>query len=209
MSILDFAKGNQAFKKLDFKQNEQRYLELISKGQHPKALFIGCSDSRVLPESIVAADPGDLFIVRNIGNFVPPYKPDNDFHATAAAIEYAVSVLGVEHIIVCGHSHCGACAALYQDLEDKPELIHTKKWLQLGRRAKEVATVADGGSAATTEKVSILFQIENLLTYPEVQKRAQNKQLLIHGWYYRIESGTIEYYDDQSNRFVPLDKEFE
>ncbi|MGM0534338.1 MAG: carbonic anhydrase [Campylobacterota bacterium] len=209
MSILDFAKGNQAFKKLDFKQNEQRYLELISKGQHPKALFIGCSDSRVLPESIVAADPGDLFIVRNIGNFVPPYKPDNDFHATAAAIEYAVSVLQVEHIIVCGHSHCGACAALYQDLEDKPELIHTKKWLQLGRRAKEVATVADGGSAATTEKVSILFQIENLLSYPEVQKRAQNKQLLIHGWYYRIESGTIDYYDNQSNRFVPLDKEFE
>ncbi len=207
MSILDFAKGNQKFQNVKFKENEQKYLRLVKEGQHPKALFIGCSDSRVLPESIVAAKPGDLFIVRNIGNFVPPYKPDNDFHSTASAIEYAVSVLNVEHIIVCGHSHCGACAALYQDLEDKPELIHTKKWLELGQKAKEVALVADGGTPQTTEKVSILFQLENLMTYPEVKRRVESNNLLIHGWYYTLESGKIEYYDDEKSRFMPLNEE--
>jgi carbonic anhydrase len=207
MSIADFVKGNKNFLKVKFKENEKIYNKLIKEGQSPKALFIGCSDSRVLPETIVAANPGDLFIVRNIGNFVPPYKPDNDFHATAAAIEYAVNVLNVEHIIVCGHSHCGACAALYQNLDDKPELMHVKKWLELGQKAKEQAIKIDGGSAATTERVSLIFQSKNLLTYPFIKQKIEENKLFLHAWYYRLEDGVIEFYDEEKNEFLILNEE--
>ena len=207
MSLIDFAKGNESFKKVKFKENEKIYAKLIQEGQSPKALFIGCSDSRVLPETIVAANPGDLFIVRNIGNFVPPYKPDNDFHATAAAIEYAVNVLNVEHIIVCGHSHCGACAALYQDLSKEEGLVHTNKWLELGQKAKEEAIKIDGGSASTTERVSLVFQSQNLLTYPFIQKRVDEGRLYLHAWYYKLEDGVIEFYDEESKKFLTLKEE--
>lgn len=206
MSLIDFAKGNENFLKVKFKENEKVYNQLVKEGQSPKALFIGCSDSRVLPETIIAANPGDLFIVRNIGNFVPPYKPDNDFHATAAAIEYAVNVLKVEHVIVCGHSHCGACAALYQDLNDK-DLIHTKKWLELGLKAKEEAIKIDGGSASTTERVSLIFQSQNLLTYPFIKKRVDENKLFLHAWYYRLEDGKIEFYDETHKKFLILNEE--
>jgi carbonic anhydrase len=207
MSIVDFVKGNKNFLKVKFKENEKIYNKLIKEGQSPKALFIGCSDSRVLPETIVAANPGDLFIVRNIGNFVPPYKPDNDFHATAAAIEYAVNVLNVEHIIVCGHSHCGACAALYQNLDDKPELMHVKKWLELGQKAKEQAIKIDGGSAPTTERVSLIFQSKNLLTYPFIKEKIEANKLFLHAWYYRLEDGVIEFYDEEKREFLILNEE--
>ena len=204
MSIIDFVKGNKNFQQVNFKENEKKYAALVKEGQSPKALFIGCSDSRVLPETIVAANPGDLFIVRNIGNFVPPYKPDNDFHATAAAIEYAVNVLSVEHIIICGHSHCGACAALYQDLENDAGLLHTKKWLELGLEAKKQAVRMDGGTAVTTEKVSLLFQLQHLMTYPFVEQKVAQKELFIHLWYYKLENGIIEFYDDESQKFLQL-----
>lgn len=206
MLLLDFAKGNENFQKVKFKLNEKIYHKLIKEGQSPKALFIGCSDSRVLPESIVAANPGDLFIVRNIGNFVPPHKPSSEFHATAAAIEYAVNFLQIEHIIICGHSHCGACAALYQDLENE-KYAHTKKWLELGYEAKEKAIKIDGGKPETTEKVSLLFQLQHLMTYPFVKEKILNGELYIHAWYYKLQSGEIEYYDEQKKKFLLLNEE--
>lgn len=206
MSILDFAKGNEIFQKVKFKQNEKVYHKLIQDGQSPKALFIGCSDSRVLPESIVTAKPGDLFIVRNIGNFVPPFKPSSEYHATAAAIEYAINHLQIEHIIVCGHSHCGACAALYQDL-DQQKFAHTRKWLELGFEAKNKAIKIDGGKPETTEKVSLIFQLQHLMTYPFVKQRLEEGKLYIHAWYYKLESGEIQFYDEQQKRFIPLNEE--
>ena len=82
--------------------------------------------------------PGDMFILRNVGNFIPPYRADNDYHGSSAVIEYAVSILGVKHIIVCGHSHCGACKSLYQDIGDSPDLIHVKNWFDLGKEQKSI-----------------------------------------------------------------------
>lgn len=206
MSIIDFAKGNKNFQKVKFKQNEQVYHKLVKEGQNPKALFIGCSDSRVLPESIFTTEPGDLFIVRNIGNFVPPFSPGSEYHATAAAIEYAINHLEIEHIIVCGHSHCGACAALYQDL-DQDKFAHTKKWLELGFEARDKAITIDGGKPETTEKVSLIFQLRHLLTYPFVKQRLDEGKLYIHAWYYKLESGEIEFYDEGQKRFIPLNEE--
>jgi len=110
--------GHEAFRKIAFNKSKERFRKLVDEGQSPKALFIGCSDSRVMPAMITSSKPGDLFIIRNIGNFVAPFNPDADFHATASAIEYAVSILEVSDIIVCGHSDCGAIEALYKEITD-------------------------------------------------------------------------------------------
>ena len=118
--LQEFVKGNETFQQTYFKKHEAQLLNLVQNGQNPRALFIGCSDSRVIPDLIVQTRPGDLFVVRNVGNFVAPYKPDEDFHSTAAGIEYAVAVLEVSEIIICGHSHCGAIAALYNPIAIPP-----------------------------------------------------------------------------------------
>jgi len=185
-------------------------LELVKNGQKPKALFIGCSDSRVIPDLMLQTKPGDPFVIRNVGNFVPPFRPDDDFHSTASGIEYAVSILKVKEIIVCGHTHCGACEALYKNLDDE-KLVHTKKWLELGESAKKNAILSLGHNAnkeellRLTEKLSIVNQIENLLTYPKVKEKVENGDLHIHGWYYYIENGKIEYFDTENYEFKPLE----
>ncbi|MBK3333087.1 carbonic anhydrase [Persephonella atlantica] len=208
MEKIPFLKGVEAFKKYRFKEYEEKFRELIEKGQKPKALFITCSDSRIHPDEITGADIGDLFIVRNIGNMVPPFKPDNEFHGVAAAIEYAVSVLNVPDIIVCGHSHCGACESLYKDLPDDPEIIHVKKWLEIDKDVKEVAlsAVKEKGRKLfeLTERLNIIKQLENLLSYPGVKRRVKEGTLRLHGWYYIIEMGEIEYYNPEKNQFEPV-----
>ncbi len=205
---IPFLEGVKQFKNLKFKEYEETFRKLIEEGQHPKALFITCSDSRIHPDEITGADIGDLFIVRNIGNMVPPFKPDNEFHGVAAAIEYAVSVLNVPDIIICGHSHCGACESLYKDLPDDVEIIHVKKWLTLGEdvKAKAQEKIKEKGRPLfeLTEKLNIVKQLENLLTYPGVKKRVEEGKLRLHGWYYVIEKGEIYYYSPCENKFLPL-----
>lgn len=212
MRINELIKGNQRFQEISFSKYEDKFDDLVKNGQRPTVLYIGCSDSRVVPDLIVDSEPGDMFILRNIGNFVPPYKNDYDFHGSSAAIEYAVSVLKVKDIIVCGHSHCGACASLYEDLEDNDDLVHVRKWLELGEKAKvetlsQFKTFDDKDKILrTTEKTSIKYQLENLLTYPQIKKRVEAGDLYIHGWYYKIEDGSIEYFDVDTNRFENLEK---
>jgi carbonic anhydrase len=203
--------GNAAFKKNYYKTHEKKFLELAENGQNPKALFIGCSDSRVIPNLMTKSAPGELFVIRNVGNFVAPFSPDEDFHSTASAIEYAVTVLEVKNIIVCGHTKCGAIEAIFeQEKLDDPELIHTRKWLTLGEPAKKQAILALGKDArkenllSLTEKLSIIIQIENLLTYPSVKKRFDSGELMIHGWYYDIKTGDISYYDPEISQFEPI-----
>jgi carbonic anhydrase len=208
-NIKEIIKGYSNFQSVKFKKNEERYKNLVEEGQNPKALFIGCSDSRVVPDLITGSKPGDLFITRNIGNFVPPFNPDQDYHATASVIEYAVSVLEVSDIIICGHSQCGAIASLYKKIESNNENIHTIKWLELGENAKKAALLSLRGKPQEeilhyTEKVSLIFQLENLLTYPAVKRRVEEGNLFLHGWYYDIKSGSIEYYNDELYEFREL-----
>ena len=210
--ITDFMEGNELFKKSYFRKHEQELLELVRQGQQPKALFIGCADSRVLPSLITGASPGQLFVLCNVGNFVAPYQPDEEYHAMAAGIEYAVNALCVPEIIVCGHTHCGAIAALYDGVPDNKMFIHTQKWLTLGMRAKTAAVLALGKDAdrqellALTEKLSVLIQIENLLTYPYVKEKVQAGTLFLHGWMYNMETGSIEYYDPDAHDFLALER---
>ncbi len=209
MGFSQLIEGNITFQNSTFKDYKDDFKTLVEKGQNPEVLFIGCSDSRVVPELIMDSKPGDMFILRNVGNFIPVFKADNDFHGSAAAIEFAVSVLNVKHIIVCGHSHCGACKALYKQIDDEIGMIHVKKWLELGKTAKEYvlqnySTLTQEEKYRQTEKYSILCQLKNLITYPEVKKRIENKSLKIHGWYYKIEDGSIEYYNDREDKFFNL-----
>lgn len=208
MKISYIIAGNRNFKKHYFKKYTEEFENLVKNGQKPKALFIGCSDSRVVPTLITDTKPGDLFVVRNIGNFVPPFVSDDDYHGISSAIEYAISILNVNEAIVCGHSHCGACEALYQNLDNNEETRHIKKWLTLGNKAKEYVlsnyNTIDRASLEATEKISIIYQLENLLTYPAVKRKVESGELTIHGWYYKIETGEIEYYDSDKEEFLPL-----
>ena len=209
MAAETLIKGNALFQESYFKKNETELLRLAKEGQNPKILYIGCSDSRVIPDLMMQTNPGDMFVIRNVGNFVAPYSPSVDYHSTASAIEYAVSVLGVEEIIICGHTHCGACKAQFETI-DNPELIHTKHWLKLGAPAKDLAIKAIGADAdqerllRLTEQFSIITQLENLLTYPSVQRRVKTGEINIHGWYYDIENGNIDYYDPEHCLFQPI-----
>ena len=210
MLINDLIKGNKNFREARFPKFEDDLKQLVDTGQKPEILFIGCSDSRVTPDLMLETKPGDMFILRNVGNFVPPYNPDNDYHGSSAVIEYAVCVLGIKHIIVCGHSHCGACKSLYQDLGNSPDLVNVKKWLELGKRAKEYTLLAIEDKSnpeklyRATERISIVHQMENLLTYPYVEKKVKSGEIQLHGWYYKIEDGTIEYYDGEECSFREL-----
>ena len=207
----ELLKGNEVFKKSYFKKNKLKLLELAQNGQKPKALFIGCADSRVIPNLITQSEPGDLFVLRNVGNFVAPYKPDEDFHATAAGIEYAVTALNVADIIICGHTECGAISTLYSEVEDAP-FVHTKKWLTLGQKAKSLAKLSIDKEASheqllrLTEKLSVVFQIENLLSYPYVKQGVEDGSINIHAWMYNMHDGNIEYYDPDESMFKPLDQ---
>ena len=209
MKIADLVNGYEKFKDTKFKKYENKFLDLVKNGQHPKVLFIACSDSRVNPALITDSEPGELFVLRNIGNFVPPYAPDNDYHATAAGVEYATSVLGVTDIIVCGHSHCGAIRAMDSEIVDI-KLVHVKKWLELGLDAKNYVLnkinqdIEQEARLELTEKISVLFQLKNLLTYPDVQRRVDEGELFLRAWYYRLESGALEYFNTESGEYEPM-----
>jgi len=211
MILTKLIKGNEEFRKNNYKALEKELKELVKNGQKPEVMFIGCSDSRVTPDLMLGTKPGDMFILRNVGNFVPPFKHDEDFHGSAAAIEYAIAVLKVKHIIICGHSHCGACKSLYDDIPDNGSFVHIKTWLKLGAKAKETTLKNKNFKNKEqmykeTEKNSIRHQLDNLLTYPEVKKLYKENKLQVHGWYYDIETTQLDYYDKQDDKFKPLNE---
>ena len=207
----EFIEGHQEFKDIDLQNYKYLFKDLVEHGQKPKALFIGCSDSRVVPTLITNTLPGELFVIRNIGNFVAPFKPDSEFHATAAAIEYATDVLEVENIIVCGHSHCGAIGALFKDIKPTQNNIHTIKWLTLGESAKKISLMNMPDAPLEVQKeyaeqVSVVIQLKNLLSYPSVKERVEAKKLFLHGWHYDLENGSILYYSKKDRMFMPLEE---
>lgn len=181
-------------------------LAQLAKGQHPNILFITCSDSRVSPELITQSELGDLFVIRNAGNIVPPYGSTNG--GEGATIEYAIKSLEVDHIIVCGHSSCGAMKGLLQvgSLEEKMPLVYN--WLKHTEATRElVAENYPGLEKAEKLDVmvaeNILTQLANLRTYPAVHSRLHRGDLTLHGWIYHIESGSVTSYDPETHEFLP------
>jgi carbonic anhydrase len=179
---------------------QEQFQNLVKDGQHPTILFIGCSDSRLVPYLLTGTGPGELFIVRNVGAFVPPYDGSAGYHGTSAAIEFAVLNLKVSRIVVCGHSHCGAIRALYDDVT--PQAINLKAWLELGREAAlpvQVTTEA----LRRTEQRAVVLQLERLMGYPMVREQVEAKKMALHGWHYVIEDGEVHVFDVSSGQFVP------
>ena len=183
-----------------FPLHQQRFQDLVSEGQHPKTLFIGCSDSRLVPYLLTGSGPGELFIVRNVGAFIPPYDGSHGLHGTTAAIEYAVLALHVEQIIVCGHSHCGAIRAAYDGVPD--EAVNLQAWLRLAEEA--ILPVQSSPEARyRSEQRAVVLQLERLMDYPMVRRQVECGQLTLHGWHYVIEQGEIHVFDAQQGGFVP------
>jgi carbonic anhydrase len=187
---------------------EQKALfKKLAGAQRPRAMFITCADSRIVPELITQSSPGDLFVTRNVGNVVPPYGQMNG--GVSTAIEYAVLALGVKHIIVCGHSDCGAMKAVLNpsSLEKMPTV---KAWL---RHAEVARTVVEDNCPACEgqENLSVLTdenvvaQLDHLRTHPSVASRLASGQLFVHGWVYDIESSVIKAYDAEEGGFRPID----
>lgn len=183
-----------------FPQYQDRFRHLVNEGQHPTTLFIGCSDSRIVPYMLTGAGPGELFIVRNVGALVPPYDGQYGLHGTAAAIEYAVLNLHVSHIIVCGHTHCGAMKALYEEVS--PEAHNLDAWLGLAREAALPVQVTEE-ALRRTEQRSIVLQLERLMDYPMVRQRVEKREISLHGWHYVIEDGEVHVFDVLKGQFVP------
>jgi carbonic anhydrase len=188
--------------------SKQRLFEGLVNGQHPLALFITCSDSRINPNLLTQTEPGDLFILRNAGNIVPPYGAVEG--GEAATIEYAMSVLGVKDIIICGHSHCGAMGGLL----DQPQLAKlpaVRSWLCHAESTQRIieenyAHISDNDARLTaTVEENVLVQLEHLRTHPTVAAALGRKALNLHGWVYKFETGQVFGYHPQDGQFAPIE----
>jgi len=202
--------GVHRFRADEFGRYRKLFRKLAQQGQNPHTLFITCSDSRVLAELITQSQPGDLFVVKNVGNIVPPATVTGSTNSTAAAIEFAVEVLRVADIVVCGHSQCGAMDALMHPgalLDSMPNL---GEWLRVAgpvrqmimKEYKHLADDAERSLAAAEENV--LFALENLHSYPVVQQRLVDGSLHLHGWFFKIATAELFAFDPEVNQFVPL-----
>lgn len=197
--------GILRFQRDVFPFHQSRFQDL-TQGQQPPILFITCSDSRIDPHMITQAKPGELFIVRNAGNIVPPWGTGDG--STAAAIEYAVEVLGVQHVIVCGHAHCGAMSALLNP-DSLKELPAVKAWLRLAEPTRRVmkrrfAGLEGEARLEATIEQNALLQLANLRTHPSVAARLDDGTLALHAWVYQIGTGAICAYDPDQDGFQPM-----
>lgn len=197
--------GIHQFQEKDFR-SLQGLFEQLSKGQNPETLFITCSDSRIDPNMLTQSKPGDLFILRNAGNIVPPHGAPHG--GEAATIEFAVAALGVKDIIICGHSHCGAMKGLLN-----PEMVAplpaVSSWLSHAETTRRIVREnyghLDGEKLVTaTVEENVLVQLENLRTLPAVASRLVKGDLHLHGWVYKIETGEVFAYDFNNGQFIPV-----
>ncbi len=211
--------GYARFRRDVFPQHRDRF-RLLADRQQPDVLFITCADSRVVPDLILQTEPGDMFLCRAVGNIVPPHGSMPG--GISSTIEYAVEVLRVRHIIVCGHSDCGAIKAVLppapagqnstdpRDHSKLPRLPLTSKWLGYIEPAWKYlppGTSSDDRHALHTALIhaNVIAQVENLRTHPEVARAVAHGELQIHGWYYDILSGSVEAYEQQERRFLALE----
>lgn len=205
--IARFLSGFRQFQRTYFCDDNQLFSGL-KKDQTPKALVIACSDSRVDPAILLGCEPGDMFVVRNVANLVPPYETAPGHHGVSAAVEYAVKVLAVEHVIVLGHSCCGGIQALlHPDREGLGEFI--APWVKIAEPALcEVSEKLHGKKDSlrqrACEQASVLVSLENLLTFPWIWERVMTGRIYLHGWYFDLGKGELLSYLPETGTFEPL-----
>lgn len=201
---------------IEFRKNVRpEYRETFARlalGQSPDTLFLACSDSRVVPNLFASTEPGDLFVIRNVGNILAPADQLNavNYDSEAAAVEFSLTALNVSHIIICGHSECAAIKAL---LEDKPSVStpHVTTWLQHGHRAVDRLRAGERMNAELSlhnhlSQLNVLQQLEHLRSYPMVRERERSGSLTLHGWWFDIAAAEVLAFEPEENRFVVIDE---
>jgi carbonic anhydrase len=205
--ITALIKGHQKFRKRYFDAEDNTFAELVRKGQNPKALMVACSDSRVDPALVMNCQPGDLFVIRNVANLVPPYEEDESYHGTSAALEFGVCVLGIRHVILFGHTQCGGIQSLLDRSHEQcgPKSFLTK-WMDIAKAARD-ATIGCRSENFLEEQATLCGQyslvnsLKNLQTFPWIQERVNQGVLRLHAWNFNMSQGSLEEYDERQNGF--------
>jgi carbonic anhydrase len=200
--------GYQTFTSQRLPTEQSRFRELSERGQSPEVMVIGCCDSRVSPEVIFDASPGELFVVRNIANLVPVYQPDGGAHGVSAALEYSVQVLKVKHIVVLGHAQCGGIRAFVDNAAPLSPGDFIGRWMSMfikpGEKVEIRAHETMTDFATRIEKAAVMRSLENLLTFPFVKSAIIRGELQLHGAYFGVAMGSLSVLDQVAKEFVPV-----
>ena len=209
-TISELLQGFQRFRVKSFEPNRELFNRLAMQGQMPRTMLIGCSDSRVDPAILTDSAPGDLFVVRNVANLIPPCETGGRYHGTSAAVEFAVCNLKVDNIIVLGHSRCGGIRALlagYGEHEEGEGFI--APWVQIAAPARDEVLrrwpdASNEFRQRACERAGIRVSLTNLMTFPFIRQRVEAGSLSLYGWYYDLENGELMQYDPDKDRFYDL-----
>ncbi len=206
-SLDKLVEGFRGFRQNYYAENRALFHTLARDGQSPKVMIIGCADSRVDPLLIVGAAPGEVFVVRNVANLVPPYAPDDRLHGTSAALEFAVFNLGVEHIVVLGHAQCGGVQALLAGpgaAQGRNDFI--TPWMSIAALARHKAMAFAAGSQRqrACEQATVEVSLGNLASFPWIRSRAEAGKLGLHGWYFDLERGALMRFDAATGAFLDV-----
>jgi carbonic anhydrase len=200
--------GYRSFRSGRLQTEQTRYRELAESGQSPEVMVIGCCDSRVSPEVIFDARPGELFVVRNVANLVPPYAPDAGLHGVSAALEFAIESLKVKHIVVLGHAHCGGVRAFASDAAPLSPGDFIGKWMALMSPAAERVGARGSLSQAAylerLEQASIANSLDNLMTFPRIRQLVARGELKLYGAYFGIATGQLSAREQSTDTFKPV-----
>lgn len=208
-SIEKLIAGYNRFRDGYFEENRQRLADLAHLGQSPKVAIVACCDSRVDPSVITDSTPGDLFVIRNVANLVPPCEGKGAYHGTSAALEFAVCGLEVEHIIVLGHARCGGIRSLLQEKENKKDDKFISSWMSIVDEARQQVLDNDESQnldeqAHACELGAIKISLQNLQTFSWIRERVEKNTLQLHGWYYDMMSGDVLRFDEDNNSYISL-----
>jgi carbonic anhydrase len=205
----NLVQGVHYFQNIGFERHRELF-ERLSEGQKPDACFVTCSDSRIDPALITHSDPGNIFVVRNVGNVIPCYGTSNN--GELAAVEFAVKELGIRHIIVCGHTGCGAMRALLHPEHIAKEMPSVSSWLRhadaVGEIVREHYSHLSGAAQEdVAAQENVLVQLEHLRTLPIIASRLSNRSINLHGWMYKLTTGEVFRYDSEVNQFLKFGTE--
>ncbi|MBT3238761.1 MAG: carbonic anhydrase [Rhodospirillaceae bacterium] len=190
MTIDRLIEGFKSFRDTYYVKQPDFYRNLVENGQSPKVMIIACSDSRVNPSILAKADPGELFIVRNVANLVPPYAPDSNYHGTSAAIEFAVRDLNIEHVIILGHSHCGGIRGLCEGHADGKGREFIDAWMSIVDEAKNKDLEGEDRHRHV-EREAVKISLGNLMSFPWIKRRVDDGRMKLHGWWFDLEVGEL------------------
>jgi carbonic anhydrase len=200
--------GYRAFLIGRLRHEQDRYRDLSQRGQSPEVMVIGCCDSRVSPEVIFDARPGELFVVRNVANIVPPYAPDQRAHGVSAALEFGIGALRIRHIVVLGHAQCGGVRAYAEDAEPLSPGDFIGNWMKLMAPAADKVGPRGALSAADyltrLEQANVVNSLENLMTFPRLRKLIERGQVVVHGAYFGVATGQLSVRDHATGKFMQV-----